>query len=424
MKKVDLNYVLNQTSFAFGHFSIVLGEKGSPADFIIHDANLRFKEITGYDIEDIKGKKVSEIFPGILPDEHDWSSYFSYTALTGNPGTVEKYSHYFGKWFRVEIVCPEKGEFITLFSDITDRVEQEKDYARLFMVVRQAYESIVMTDLEANIEYVNPAFEKVTGYKKEEMIGRNAGILKSGLQSDQVYKDMWNTLNRDMVWHGELKNKRKDGGIYLEEVRISPVFGTKGKKISYIAVKCDVTELRKVQEELEKSEQRFKELSMMDYLTSLYNRRHIFERIEELIERRNRFNETFAIAIIDLDHFKKINDKYGYKAGDKVLRSVARLLKSQVRKYDVVGRYDGEEFIILFPEINRKEALHVMERIKGFTEDMKVVYDKNEMYVTFSCGIADIEEVKKPRKHVDMIVEKADRRLYKAKENGRNRIVI
>lgn len=160
---------------------------------------------------------------------------------------------------------------------------------------------------------------------------------------------------------------------------------------------------------------KLKEAAVTDGLTQLYNHKKILEMLNLEIERAKRYNRTFTIMMLDIDHFKKVNDRYGHVVGDMVLERLASEIKSQIRDLDTVGRYGGEEFLIIFPEINKTQAYQVAERVRKSVESL--AFD-NGLSITISGGLAEFsgEEDR-------FLVSKADENLYKAKNTGRNRIV-
>ncbi len=285
------------------------------------------------------------------------------------------------------------------------------------VAVEQTAVSIVITDVYGNIQYVNPAFENTTGYTFEEVKGKNPRILKSGLTPDEVFEELWETITSGRPWEGELINKRKDESIYYEEARISPIIDTDGKITNFLGIKQDITTRKYLEEKL-------KQTSIRDPLTNIYNRGYVFERLYQNIELYKRDRSNFSLAILDLDHFKKINDTYGHQVGDFVLKEFAEMLACKIRAYDTMGRYGGEEFVILFHNSDKVTALKTLERIAENLNDYSFKYGKEDINITFSCGIADAMELADDELSVGSIIELADKRLYEAKEMGRNNIVI
>ncbi|NLK43689.1 MAG: diguanylate cyclase [Tissierellia bacterium] len=285
------------------------------------------------------------------------------------------------------------------------------------VAIEQTAVSIVITDVYGNIQYVNPAFENTTGYTFEEVKGKNPRILKSGLTPDEVFEELWETITSERPWEGELINKRKDESIYYEEARISPIIDTDGKITNFLGIKQDITTRKYLEEKL-------KQTSIRDPLTNIYNRGYVFERLYQNIELYKRERSNFSLAILDLDHFKKINDTYGHQVGDFVLKEFAEMLACKIRAYDTMGRYGGEEFVILFHNSDRVTALKTLERIAENLNDYSFKYGKEDINITFSCGIADAMELADDELSVGSIIELADKRLYEAKEMGRNNIVI
>lgn len=176
--------------------------------------------------------------------------------------------------------------------------------------------------------------------------------------------------------------------------------------------------------ELRNSEQRLKEISIRDPLTNIYNRRYIFERLEIIIVEFFRENKVFTISILDIDHFKKINDKYGHQAGDFILKEFTQIISDNLRPYDLLGRYGGEEFIIVTMNSNKEQTKSNIERIQNIIRNKTFVYDNSYIKFTFSCGISENIEHDIENKSVEDIIGKADERLYEAKKTGRNKVII
>jgi len=330
-----------------------------------------------------------------------------------------------GSWIWVHnrgkvIRWDEDGNPIRMFGlifDITDRKEEELEKLKLTIAIEQASVTVVMTDIDGNIQYGNPAFEKISGYSIDEAIGKNPRILKSGLTPTSVFDDLWETISSGIAWDGELINKRKDGTIYYEEARITPIIDNEGNIVNYLAIKQDVSQRKYLEEKL-------KQTSIRDSLTNLYNRGYVFERLSGLMKIHKKTNILFSLAIIDIDFFKNVNDTYGHQAGDFVLKEFAEILTQSIRTDDILGRYGGEEFILILKGINRKASGQIIERILERVKESVFSYEDKEIKIAFSGGVSDISEIHIESLSVEKLVSLADKRLYKAKNTGRSKIVI
>lgn len=293
----------------------------------------------------------------------------------------------------------------------------DKEKLKLIEAIEQASVTIIMTDADGNIQYGNPAFEKISGYSLKEAIGKNPRILKSGLTQEAVFEKMWKDITEGRAWEGELINKRKDGTIYYEEARITPIVNEDGKIVNFLAIKQDISKRKYLEEKLRQN-------SIRDSLTNIYNRGYLFESLNQFIELYKRKKVIFSLAILDIDLFKKINDTYGHQAGDYILKEFAEILTCSIRAYDVVGRYGGEEFMIIFQGVNKYSSEKIVNRILTNVRNSPFVYEGEDISITFSCGIADASEFSLDTISTKDIICEADKRLYEAKDKGRNNIVI
>lgn len=261
------------------------------------------------------------------------------------------------------------------------------------------------TKTNSIITSVSSAFESVSGFTRDELIGEKMNIVKHEDTPKETFKELWNTISSGKTWHGELKNRTKSGGEYWVEEDIVPIKDDNDKIISYMSISRDIT----AKKEIEK-------LSITDQLTGVYNRRKFDNSLEEEVQRARRYSEELALIMIDMDHFKDVNDTYGHQVGDDVLIVTAKLISEHVRNVDIVGRYGGEEFVVICPNIGLEQAEVVAEKLRA--EIQKHEFDAVGTK-TISLGVAEFTEGDTP----DDLVKKADTALYKAKEEGRNRVV-
>ncbi|XKE46112.1 diguanylate cyclase [Halomonas organivorans] len=277
-------------------------------------------------------------------------------------------------------------------------------------LIRAAPLGICITDAEGIFEMVNPAYCDFYGYREEELLGRHFTMLvpeadRARLdelhdrfirgQADQEMRQEWEVMRKD----GELRS------IIAEAARIVDDQG-EVKKATFIT---DITERKRL-------ERRLDFLARHDELTGLLNRRAGMARLDEEIARGHRHTTPLCVAICDLDHFKQINDRHGHGVGDEALAAVAEVMQSELRRYDVLARLGGEEFLVILPGATLSEAERSIERLRRRLAETPLA--SPGLSLTLSAGLAALEEGDAG----DALLERADRALYRAKREGRNRV--
>ena len=295
--------------------------------------------------------------------------------------------------------------------DITVRRSKEAQLLKLSAAVEHSPASIVITNRDGAIEYVNPAFSRLTGYSMQEALGENPRILNAGDQSKEFYAELWEVLLRGEEWRGEFHNKRKDGSLFWEMASISPILNDKGEIISFVAVKENVTERKELRDRLE-------QMAQFDMLTGLPNRRMFLDQLAQAVAIAQRTEQRFALLFVDLDGFKRINDSYGHEAGDRVLKTVAARLSACIRMSDTVGRIGGDEFTILLSTLTHyKDAGQVAEKILQALCRPITLPNGQQDSVGASIGISVFPE---DAQDGDGLLAAADDAMYQIKHNDKN----
>lgn len=249
MKNKPSNPILNSPLLAYAHHRIIVDDDDVPVDYVFLEVNEAFEKMTGLVADEVINKTVTTVMPDITTGEFDWISIYGKVALTGEEVNFEEYLKPIDKWYNVFVFSPKKYYFTTLFTDIT-KAKKIREQEQLFnLALDQSPVSIVITDINAKIEFINKKFCDISGYSYEELIGNNPRILNSGKQNENFYIDFWKTLKSGRVWEGELINKRKNGDLFWEYATISPIKDSTGRTTHYFGVKEDITS-RKANEKL------------------------------------------------------------------------------------------------------------------------------------------------------------------------------
>jgi len=283
----------------------------------------------------------------------------------------------------------DEGNVIGLFGisrDITSRREAEEQLRKLSQAVEQSPESIVITNLEGNVEYVNESFVQNTGYGREEILGQNPRILHSGKTPETTYEDLWRHLTEGKTWQGEFYNKRKDGSEYVEHAIISPMRQPGGHITHYVAVKEDISEKMR-------AEAKILRLAFYDTLTGLPNRALLLERTSQALATIRRVGHFSSLISFNIDRFKTINDAGGQSLGDALLKAVSERLAKTLHEGDVVARIAGDEFCILLTDLAPQQkaaaqlAMWVSEKVHSSLQDP--FHIGNELVTLTAClGVA------------------------------------
>ena len=278
-------------------------------------------------------------------------------------------------------------------------------------VFENAAEAILVSDKENHIIAVNPAFCRITGYSEEEVLGHNPSILSSGRHDEEFYQQLWESLKSKGSWEGEIWNRRKNGETYPEWLAINTIKDSSGEVVRYVGMFSDITRRKQYEQDIWYQ-------ANFDLLTGLPNRSLLIDRLGQAIEESRRNDRQVAVLLIDLDHFKEVNDTLGHPAGDKLLQEIARRLVKCVRSTDTVARLGGDEFVIVLTEIkNNAPVEKVVENIlKHLAEPVEVLPGQNA-YVSGSVGITLSSE---SGDDIDALLKHADTAMYRAKAAGRN----
>lgn len=244
-------------------------------------------------------------------------------------------------------------------------------------------EGIMITDCRKRICHVNPAFEFVTGYTREEAIGNAPTILQSGMHGPHFYREMWEQILAEGSWQGEIWNRRKTGDVYPEWLTISEVRDEAGNVTNYCGIFSDLSERRHVETQLEQT-------IAMDSLTSVSNRHNYIERMQTLLAASSALTQAVkhAVYVIDIDRFKQFNDTFGHSKGDYILETVANRLKTLIKNKDIIARYGGDEFVITLTNITSMEEARAFADVILDIIRQPLPIEETEVFLNASIGIA------------------------------------
>lgn len=272
-----------------------------------------------------------------------------------------------------------------------------------------AANGMVITDKKGRIQWVNPAFTRLTGYSAAEALGQNPRILKSGVHSQPFYKQMWDTILSGQIWSGEVYNRRKDGSIYPEEMTITPIRSPEGEITHFVAVKQDVTERKQREEQL-------RYLSLHDPVTELPNRRALQESLDRMV-RDAKEGRAGVLMLMDVDEFKQINDGVSHYAGDALLTQLAGVLRSVLRPRALVARWGGDEFAALVEDTTLEEAVILADEVRrAVAREITGIPQP----VSLSIGISPVDGTAPSER----VIAAADRALFRAKDSGANQVAV
>ncbi len=328
----------------------------------------------------------------------------------------EIFRHKDGHLLRVSLVSSplrEEGQVtgtVVLFRDIGAEHETRNRLRQADLAFSHLAEAVVVTDTEANIQAVNQAFTQITGYEEAEVLGKNPRLLSSGRHDPIYYQRMWEAIRDLGYWEGEIWNRRKNGEIYPEFLKIKAVRDEQQQVIGYVSVFSDITELRA-------KEERLRRLAYHDQLTGLYNRNAFLQIFEHALHRAQDRGAGLALLYLDLDRFKRINDTLGHVVGDALLQEIARRIRATLRAQDEVARLGDDEFVCLLEDLDfdlapARVAHDLLERIRA-----PLALDGKQLYITASIGICVFPA---DGDGPTTLLKNADAAMYLAKQGGRD----
>ena len=277
---------------------------------------------------------------------------------------------------------------------------------------------VSIADADGLIICCNDLFCQITQYSREEILGQTHHILNSGYHTDAFFQELWQDISSGKVWRGEICNRAKNGELYWTEATIVPFLGNDGKPVKYIAIRTDITQRRL-------AESRIYQLAWYDSLTGLLSRGFLFKELAKTIESPGG-PEYGALILLDIDHFKDINDLMGHDLGDKLLRQVGQRLQSLVNGSEIVSRFAGDEFMILVTELG-SDSQFALDQAVNLAEQIRLALGTTfyinglQIHCTCSIGLIVFDTTNNNKTE---LVKYADMALYRAKEQGRNRVSV
>ncbi|WP_151447782.1 putative bifunctional diguanylate cyclase/phosphodiesterase [Lacisediminimonas profundi] len=300
------------------------------------------------------------------------------------------------------------GKTVITHTDITGEIEQEQRLQLSRLVYENSAEAMMISDADNNILAINPAFTRLTGYKASEVLGKNPRLLSSGRQDASFYKQMWGSIQSRGIWQGEIWNRRADGHEYAEWLTVRQIRDPAGDA-QYMAMFSDITEKKQSRELIWQQ-------ANYDTLTGLPNRQLFADRLALEIRKSARSGAMVALFMIDLDHFKDINDALGHRHGDQLLTAVAHRIAASVRETDTVARVGGDEFTVILSEVADPKVLDRVAQAILATLAQPFELESETLFLSASIGIAMCPD---DARDGEALLQKADQAMYVVKNEGR-----
>lgn len=401
--------------------------------------NKRWAEMVGYTLEELMPTTIETWAALAHPEDLEISNTLIEQHIRGEIPFYDadlRMKHKRGHWIWVhdrgkivEWTNDGKPQRMTgTHSDITTRKEHtqllQREEEKLRSIIQTSLDGFFIVDTKGNFIDTNDSYCSMIGYSRDELLTLSLSSVEAIEDPEETAKHIEKIIKEGSD-RFSTKHQTRSGTILDLEVSVNFLNTPEGG--NFVSFVRDITEKLKAEKEILESRQQLEEISIRDPLTGIFNRRHFHERLEEACKKHDRTKDNFSLAIIDIDFFKKVNDTYGHRAGDFILIEFTKILRKRIREYDILGRYGGEEFIILFNSMEKAIASSAMDRILEEVRKKEFTYEGNTITITFSCGISEIKEtasssIEKPV-WADRLIELADKRLYRAKREGRNRIV-
>ena len=379
---------------------------------IIGTANLAAERLFGWSARELAGRDVWQLMPDLaLERPGPPVAGLARTAATTRETTGRRHD---GGEFPVEVAIGamhpgDQPMFSVVIRDIGD---MKRDHARLVIaqkVFESTSEGVMVTDGGGTVLWVNHAFCTISGYARQEVIGQNASLLKSGFQGGEFYAEMWRHIRQDGQWSGEIWNRRKDGEAYAEWLTIKAVPDS-GREPRYVGIFSDISKHKRAEETI-------KHLTYYDAVTRLPNRYLFEDRLSQAIERAQRNQRQVALVLLSLDRFKTVNETLGHQTGDALLRLVAERMQGAIRGADTVARMRGDTFCCVLTDLTQgHDANPVIARLmEAFNASFEL--GGHELFITTSVGISLFPL---DGRTTDEMIQKAEAAMNRSKDKAEN----
>ncbi len=362
----------------------------------------------------------SRVFAAIHPDDYDVLAESIQVSARDLSLWRHEYRVKFGdgtvRWLLGNASPQREADGGTLWhgfiTDISERRQDEEKLQLAASAFTHSREGIMITAADGAIIEVNQAFARITGYARAEVLGKNPRLLSSGRQEAAFYASMWRDLEQQGHWQGEVWNRRKSGEVYATMQTLSAVRDRRGVTQQYLALFSDITALKEQQEQLER-------IAHFDVLTGLPNRSLLADRLHQSLAQAQRRNQSLAVAFLDLDGFKAVNDQHGHGAGDQLLIALAARMKQALREGDTLARLGGDEFVAVLLDLTDIESsLPTLVRLLAAAAQ-RVPIGALELQVSASIGVTFYPQ--REDIDADQLLRQADQAMYQAKLAGKNR---
>ncbi|WP_142847656.1 EAL domain-containing protein [Telmatospirillum sp. J64-1] len=385
---------------------------------IIQDFNPAAERMFGFTAEEIIGKSLNLLMPEEYGKRHD--RYMRDYTDTGQATVIGIGREVIGQrkdgsTFPMDLALSElklgdKRFFTGVIRDITERKRAESRLMVAEKVLESTAEGVMVTNSKGNIVWINSAFSTISGYSKEDVIGRNASLLKSGLQGPEFYREMWSVIRQTGRWSGEIWNRRKNGEAYPEWLSIHELREPNGGPSRFVGIFSDISKHKRAEETI-------KTLTYYDAVTRLPNRYLFEDRLSRALERSQRTGRQVAVVLVSLDRFKTVNETLGHQTGDALLREVADRLTAALRGEDTVARLRGDTFCCLLPDLGQGTDINTMVARLLEVFGTSFTLNGHEFFVTTSLGISLFPlDGSTP----DDLIQKAETAMNRSKDKAEN----